>query len=157
MSTPRKASRKTSAKRSTRRPTIAELTPGLQAGLPRELGMQVRTITPNKVQAEMHVQAKHLTRWGYVHGGAIMALGDAIGAAGAVVNLKPGERTVTLESKTNFFTAGRPPLLKAVSIPLHKGRRTMVWQTTIRNEDGSRVAIVTQTQVILTPDKGADA
>lgn len=145
------------ATRGKKRPSIEELTPGLQAGLPRELGMRVISITPNRVQAEMHVQDKHRTRWGYVHGGAIMALGDAIGAAGAVVNLKPGERTVTLESKTNFFTAGRPPVLKAVSIPLHKGRRTMVWQTTIRNEDGSRVAIVTQTQVVLTPDKGADA
>lgn len=156
MSTRKKSTVKPASNRK-KRPTLTELTPGLQAGLPKELGMEVLAITPNRVQAQMHIQAKHQTRWGYVHGGAIMAFGDAIGAAGTVVNLKPGERTVTMESKTNFFTAGRPPLLKAVSIPLHKGRRTMVWQTTICNEDGSRVAIVTQTQIILTPEKGADA
>ena len=40
-------------------------------------------------------------------------------------------------------------MLRAVSIPLHIGRTTMVWQTTIRNADGSVAAIVTQTQIVI--------
>lgn len=127
--------------------------PGMKSGLPRELGMRVISITRKKVVAEMNIKPKHVTRWGYVHGGAIMAFGDAVGASGTTVNLEPGQRTVTIESKTNFFSAALPPLIRAVSIPLHIGRRTMVWQTTISNADGTRAAIVTQTQIVLPPEK----
>ncbi|MES2561576.1 MAG: hotdog domain-containing protein, partial [Pseudomonadota bacterium] len=59
----------------------------------------------------------------------------------------PDYRGGTIESKSNFFTAGRGPVLKAVSVPLHVGRTTSVWETTIRNADGGMVALVTQTQI----------
>ena len=65
------------------------------------------------------------------------------------LHLPPGYSGGTIESKTNFFSAGLGPVLHAVSIPLHIGRTTSVWQTTIRNPDGSRVAIVTQTQIAI--------
>jgi uncharacterized protein (TIGR00369 family) len=97
----------------------------------------------------------HINRTGRVNGGALMAFADVLGAAGTVANLPPGYRTGTLESKTNFFRAGAGPVLRAVSIPLHIGRTTMVWQTTIRNADRSVVAIVTQTQIVI-PAKAAD-
>jgi uncharacterized protein (TIGR00369 family) len=72
-----------------------------------------------------------------------------MGAAGAVANRPPGYRGGTIESKTNFFAAGTGPVLSAVSIPLHIGRTTTVWQTTITNPDGRMVAIVTQTQIMI--------
>ena len=79
-----------------------------------------------------------------------MAYADCIGAAGAVMNLPEGYWTTTLESKTNFFSAGVGPVLQAESKALHVGRTTMVWETTIRNSgDNSRVAIVTQTQMVI--------
>jgi uncharacterized protein (TIGR00369 family) len=90
-----------------------------------------------------------------VNGGALMAFADVMGAAGTVANLPPGHRTGTLESKTNFFRAGAGPVLRGVSIPLHIGRTTMVWQTTIRNADGSVAAIVTQTQIVI-PARAVD-
>jgi len=65
------------------------------------------------------------------------------------INLTEGQFTTTLESKTNFFRAGEGPVMRAVSIPLHIGRTTMVWQTTIRNPDGKVAAIVTQTQIVI--------
>jgi uncharacterized protein (TIGR00369 family) len=92
-----------------------------------------------------------MNRGGRVAGGVIMTLADLLGARGTVANLPPGARTTTLESKTNFFAAGEGPLLHAVSVPLHIGRTTMVWQTTVRNADGRRVAVVTQTQMVLLP------
>jgi 1,4-dihydroxy-2-naphthoyl-CoA hydrolase len=97
----------------------------------------------------MPVRARHLNRSGRVNGGALMAFADALGATGTVANLPPGHHTTTLESKTNFFAAGEAPVLKAVSKPLHIGRTTMVWQTTIRNADKRLVAVVTQTQMVL--------
>jgi uncharacterized protein (TIGR00369 family) len=72
-----------------------------------------------------------------------------VGAAGTVMNLPPAHRTATLESKTNFFAAGMGPVMRAVSIPLHIGRTTNVWQTTIKNSDGRTAAIVTQTQIVI--------
>ncbi len=121
-------------------------------GMPRALGIQPVTLALKRVVTEMPVRAMHLNRNGRVNGGAIMALADVTGAAGAVANMRPGHRSGTIESKTNFLGAGIGPVLKAVSIPIHIGRTTSVWQTTITNSgDGSRVAIVTQTQIYLPP------
>ena len=79
-----------------------------------------------------------------------MAYADCLGAAGAVINLPEDCWTTTLESKTNFFVAGLGPILKAEAKGLHIGRTTMVWETTIRNSsDNSRVAVITQTQMVI--------
>ena len=121
----------------------------LRGGMARNLGVRLVSVTKKRVVAEMPVKARHLNRSGRVNGGALMAFADALGATGTVANLPPGHRTTTLESKTNFFSAGDGPVLKAVSKPLHIGRTTMVWQTTIRNADKRLVAVVTQTQMVL--------
>lgn len=120
-----------------------------QGGMARNLGIRLISVTKKKVVAEMPVKPRHLNRSKRVNGGALMAFADALGATGTVANLPPGHRTTTLESKTNFFAAGVGPVLKAVSKPLHIGRTTMVWQTTIRNPDERLVAVVTQTQMVL--------
>jgi uncharacterized protein (TIGR00369 family) len=90
------------------------------------------------------------TGGGVCHGGAFMAFADTIGAVGTVVNLPPNTRTTTIESKTNFM--GAAPVntrITAESVPLHRGKSTQVWQTTIRSEAGKLCAIVTQTQMVL--------
>lgn len=120
-----------------------------QGGMARNLGIRLISVTKKKVIAEMPVKPRHLNRSKRVNGGALMAFADALGATGTVANLPPDHRTTTLESKTNFFAAGEGPVLKAVSKPLHIGRTTMVWQTTIRNPDDRLVAVVTQTQMVL--------
>ena len=121
----------------------------LMSGMPRALGVQVVSITKKRVVAEMRVKRMHINRSGRVNGGALMAFADVMGAAGTVANLPAGHRTGTLESKTNFFRAGAGPVLRAESVPLHIGRTTMVWQTTIRNPNGEVAAIVTQTQIVI--------
>jgi uncharacterized protein (TIGR00369 family) len=118
-------------------------------GMPRALGVKLVSVGKKRVVAEMPVRPMHMNRGGRVNGGAIMAFGDVCGAVGAVANMPPGHRGGTVESKTNFFAAGQGPVLKAVSIPLHIGRTTSVWQTRIRNADRRLVAIVTQTQISL--------
>ena len=118
---------------------------------PRALGVRLVSATKRRIVGELRVKPAHINRTGRVNGGVIMAFADVLGAAGTVANLPPGYRTTTLESKTNFFAAGEGPALKAVSVPLHVGRTTNVWQTTIRNPDGRTVAIVTQTQIVLAP------
>jgi uncharacterized protein (TIGR00369 family) len=127
----------------------------LLSGVPRALGVRIVSITRKRVVAEMRVKRMHINRSGRVNGGALMAFADVMGAAGTVANLPAGHRTGTLESKTNFFRAGEGPVLRAVSIPLHIGRTTMVWQTTIRNPDRAIAAIVTQTQIVIPRERKA--
>jgi uncharacterized protein (TIGR00369 family) len=124
-------------------------------GMAQNLGVRLLSVTKKVVRAEMPVEDKHLNRSGRVNGGALMAFADLLGATGTVANLPPGHRTTTLESKTNFFAAGVGPVLSGVSKPLHIGRTTMVWQTTIRNPDRKLVAVVTQTQIVLPGPSGA--
>lgn len=132
-----------------RRPQAVPESPVMQGGMARALGMRLVSLTKKKVVAEMDVTPVHLNRSGRVSGGAIMAFADVVGATGAVFNLPPGHRSGTIESKSNFFAAGKGPVLKAVSIPLHFGRTTTVWQTTVKNADGKVAAIVTQTQIVI--------
>lgn len=81
--------------------------------------------------------------------GTLMALADTIGAVATVLNLPPGATTATLESKTNFFAAGRSGTVRAESTPLHRGKRTMVWQTRITDEAGRMLSLTIQTQMVL--------
>lgn len=131
----------------------------LSLGMCRALGVRLTKLTRRRIEAVMQVTEDHINRTGRINGGAIMAFADVLGAMGTVANLPEGYRTTTLESKTNFFAAGAGASLKAVTVPLHIGRTTMVWQSTISNMDGTRVAIVTQTQIVIpvkvpTHDKG---
>jgi 1,4-dihydroxy-2-naphthoyl-CoA hydrolase len=118
--------------------------------LPRWLGLTVTLATPERVVAELTVREELCTSGSIMHGGAIMAFADTVGALATVVNLREGQGTTTLESKTNFF-AGCPvgTQLIAEATPLHRGRRTQVWETRISNGEGRLVAKVTQTQMVL--------
>jgi uncharacterized protein (TIGR00369 family) len=131
------------------RASVAAVSPVMKGGMPRALGIRIVSLTRKKVLGEMPIKPMHINNSGSVNGGAIMSFADVMGAAGAVANRPPGYRGGTIESKTNFFAAGRGPALSAVSIPLHIGRTTSVWQTTIKNPDGRVVAIVTQTQIMI--------
>lgn len=119
----------------------------LQQGLPpfpQWMGITVTSATPERVVAELTVRQELCTSGEILHGGAIMAFADTIGALGTIVNLREGQGTTTVESKTNFF-AGTPvgARLIAEATPLHRGRRTQVWETRITNDAGRLVAKVT--------------
>lgn len=121
----------------------------LAVGMGRALGIRLKKLSRRRLEAEMTVTGDHINRSGRINGGVLMAFADVLGAMGTLANLPEGCRTTTLESKTNFFAAGEGAKLAATVVPLHIGRTTMVWQTTIRNVDGTRVAIVTQTQIVI--------
>jgi uncharacterized protein (TIGR00369 family) len=118
--------------------------------LPRWLGITVTAASADRVVAELVVREDLCTAGNIIHGGAIMAFADTVGALGTIVNLHDGQGTTTIESKTNFFT-GSPvgTRLIAETMPLHRGRRTQVWETRITNDQGRLVAKVTQTQMVL--------
>jgi len=114
------------------------------------LGIEIREVSPEKVTAEMVVREELCTRPAVLHGGAIMSLGDTVGAVATMLNLPEGGGTTTIESKTNFVgPAPSGATVVAECTPIHRGKRTMVWQTRISTKEGRLVAIVTQTQLVL--------
>ena len=117
---------------------------------PQWLGVRLTGLAPACVTGEVEVAAHHANRNGVMHGGAIMALADSLAGTAAALNLSEGQTTTTIESKTNFL---RPVAIGQVATarcePIHLGRRTTIWQTTILRPDGKPAAIVTQTQLTI--------
>ena len=114
------------------------------------LGIEVVSATPEEIVAEMIVREDLCTQPAVLHGGAVMAFADTLGALGTIVNLPQGAGTTTIESKTNFIaSAPAGSRVVGVAVPVHRGRRTMVWQTRISTAEGRLVALVTQTQLVL--------
>ena len=114
------------------------------------LGIKFLSASAERVTAEMLVRKELCTSPEVLHGGAIMALADTLGACATLVNLNDGQGTTTIESKTNFLSpAPVGTTVKAECAAIHRGRRTMVWQTRVTSAEGRLVAIVTQTQMVL--------
>ncbi|HLY79417.1 MAG TPA: PaaI family thioesterase [Caulobacteraceae bacterium] len=114
------------------------------------LGIALRVAEKDRVVGQLTVREELTTGGHILHGGAYMAFADTLGAIGAVLNLREGTRTTTLESKTNFLGGARVgETLTGEATPLHVGRRSSVWMTRITNADGKLLAQVTQTQMTL--------
>jgi uncharacterized protein (TIGR00369 family) len=118
-------------------------------GLVAHLGIEFLEVTPDLIVARLKLDERLMTVGGTVHGGTLMAFADTVGAAGTVANLAEGQRTATIESKTNFIAGCRSGYARAEARPIHKGRRTHVWETRITDEAGKLLSVTTQTQIVL--------
>lgn len=117
---------------------------------PGLMGVQLTEATPERVVATMLVRPELCTAGGILHGGAHMAFADTLGAVGTLLNLPQGKRTTTTDSSTKFIGGARADTtVTGESVALHRGRTTMVWQTSIRNAEGKLCSVVTQTQLVL--------
>jgi uncharacterized protein (TIGR00369 family) len=114
------------------------------------LGIEFVSAATDRIVARLIVRSDLCTRPAVLHGGAIMAFADTLGAAGTIVNLPEGAGTTTIESKTNFVApAPVGTEITGEAVPIHRGRRTMIWQTRITSSEGRLIALVTQTQLVL--------
>jgi uncharacterized protein (TIGR00369 family) len=118
--------------------------------LAKLLGVEFVSAAPDKVVAKLKVRDDLCTIPAVLHGGAVMAFADSLGGCATVLNLKEGAWTTTIESKTNFLApAPAGTVVTGECTPVHRGKRTMVWQTRITTAEGKLVALVTQTQMVL--------
>lgn len=118
----------------------------------RLLGVRFVRVEADLVVAELTIRDELCTRPAVAHGGALMTLADTVGAVATVVNLRGGDTTTTIESKTNFLApAPAGSTVTATATPVHRGGRTQVWQTRIETGEGRLVALTTQTQIVLRP------
>ncbi len=122
----------------------------LEPLFPGLMGVRLLEVTPERVLAELEVRPDLCTAGGILHGGAYMAFADTLGAVGTLVNLPAGKGTTTTDSSTKFMAGAKlHTTVRGESVALHRGRTTMVWQTSITNDQGKLCAVVTQTQLVL--------
>src|SRR5436305_14650386 len=89
------------------------------------MGLKVVSVTPERVEAELPVREELCTRPAVLHGGAVMAFADTLGAIATIANLPTGAHPTTIESKTNFVPAiPAGEIAKAQRTPLPPGRTT---------------------------------
>lgn len=129
---------------------LFELQPGTFG---HSLGIVVREASRDRMVAELEIHEGLKTSWGGLHGGAIMTMADTMTANATFLNLPAGAGTATIECKTNFFAAAREGRVIAETTPLHRGKRTMVWQTRVTDPSGRLLALVIQTQAVLEPSR----
>ena len=129
---------------------VEQIQASLASGLPGHLGVTLTAAREDEVSGELTV-AEHLCTVGNIlHGGTIMAFADTLGAVGAFLNLPPGARTSTVESKTNFLRAAKlGEKIVGTSRLLNKGRTLMLWQTEVRDAQQRLIALVSQSQIVI--------
>jgi uncharacterized protein (TIGR00369 family) len=131
---------------------VADMQRLLEPLLPGWMGVTLLELSPERVVAEMHVRPDLCTTGGVLHGGASMAFADTLGAVGTMLNLPAGSATTTTDSSTKFIAPAKVGTkVRGESVALHRGRTTLVWQTTVRGDNGRLCAVVTQTQLVLAP------
>lgn len=131
-------------------PDLPALQNFLEPLFPGLMGVKLIELSPERVVAEMEVRPDLCTSGGILHGGAYMAFADTLGAVGTVLNLPPGKHTTTTDSSTKFIAGAKVgTVVRGESLALHRGRTTMVWQTSIFNAQGKLCAVVMQTQLVL--------
>ena len=126
-----------------------------RSGMPRYFGIRITDADKDKLLGELDVDDRHLNNSGHVHGGALAAFADDLGGTLAGLNVPPGFRTTTIESKTNIFRACLPGRLTGVAVPVHVGRRMIVLQISIYRPDGKLAAMMIQTQMVLPRESSA--
>jgi 1,4-dihydroxy-2-naphthoyl-CoA hydrolase len=119
--------------------------PNLEMPFAKLLDLVITKQDKDHITAKMLVRPELCTAGGFVHGGALMAFADSVGAIATVLNLPEGAQgTTTIESKTNFVRSAKPgETVVSSTMPVHIGRRTQVWQTRLETEDGKLIALVT--------------
>ena len=113
------------------------------------LGIELDRAEAGEVRGRLAWAPERCTAGGVLHGGALMALADSLGAICAFLNLPEGATTATTSSSTVFLRAVRSGEVTAVSRPLRAGRTVVVVQTDLFDDAGERVAQVTQAQAVL--------
>jgi uncharacterized protein (TIGR00369 family) len=113
-----------------------------------DLGIRLEEASPDRVVAVMQWAPRLCTAAGILHGGALMTLADSAGALVAFIGLPAGATTATITSTTQMFRSVMAGEVRAVAVPLHRGRSTITVQTNLHGPDDTLVAQTTQIQVI---------
>jgi uncharacterized protein (TIGR00369 family) len=116
------------------------------------MGVRFVRVTLDEVVAELDVDERHRQAYGIVHGGVHSGLIETLASVGAALNaLKDGRSAVGLENHTSFLAAVREGKLIAKAVPITRGKRSQVWETTVATDGGKLAAKGTVRIICLEP------
>lgn len=123
--------------------------------LDKTLGIEYKEMGANRIVATMPVQLRVCQPFGYLHGGASVALAESVASVGANISSDPSKVAFGLEINANHIRPKREGMLRAIGTPLHKGRTTQVWNIRIEDEDENLVCISRCTVALVDAEKEA--
>ncbi|KGI60754.1 hypothetical protein HMPREF3034_02455 [Prevotella sp. DNF00663] len=127
---------------------------GNEPGLSQTLGMEFfSTPEPDTVMARMKVDDRNKQPFGFLSGGASLALAENLAGVGSMA-LCPGKICVGINVSGNHVKAvAYGGCVTALARIKSKGRTLHVWNIDITNDDGDLISTVQVTNYIMTPRK----
>ena len=113
-----------------------------------QLGMVLDEAGASRVVARLDWAPHLCTSGGVMHGGVLMALADTAGALVTFLGLPEGKSTATITSTSHMFRPVSDGTVRAVAVPVHRGRTTVTAQTSVYDADERLVAQTTQVQAV---------
>ena len=114
----------------------------------RQLGIVVDEASADRVVARLDWAPHLCTAGGVMHGGALMSLADTAGALVTFLGLPEGAATATITSTSQLFRPVTSGTVRAVAVPVHRGRTTVTAQTSLFDASDRLVAQTTQIQAV---------
>ena len=129
---------------------LAQLQEAGAGFLPGLLGIEFDGVEDGVVRAHLALRQAHFAPNGYVHAATLVALADTAAGYGCLLNLpEGGTGFTTIELKTNFMRSAREGTITCKAHLVHGGRTTQLWDATIDDAEGRRMAVFRCTQLVL--------
>jgi 1,4-dihydroxy-2-naphthoyl-CoA hydrolase len=112
------------------------------------LGLVLDEASPDRVVARLDWAPHLCTTAGIMHGGVLMSLADTAGALVAFLGLPEGATTATITSTSQLFRPVSSGTVRAVAVPLNRGRTIVTAQTSLYDSGQRLVAQTTQIQAV---------
>lgn len=126
-------------------------------GVAKGLGIEFTELDPERTVATMPIDERHHQPLGYLHGGVSVVLAESVASVGAWLNCPPGKGAFGSEISASHVRPKRTGLLTAVGVPVHRGRRSQVWNVEIRDEDGKLVCVSRCTVAVVDAESPASS
>jgi len=130
--------------------SLAELNEAGSVGFPGLLGIEFFEPGNGVMRARLAVEEKHMAPNGYLHAGTVVGFADSVCGYGCMLNLPEGATGfTTIELKTNFLSSARGGTVECEARMVHGGRTTQLWDATVTDADGKKLALFRCTQLVL--------
>ncbi|MHA3021813.1 PaaI family thioesterase [Mycobacterium sp. BMJ-28] len=114
--------------------------------------MRITQASKDSVIGALTIREELLAPNGYLHAATVVGLADTTCGIGTRLSLPTGASGfTTIELKTNYLGTARTGVVTATARPLHRGRRTQIWDATVQTADARTVALFRCTQLVLYP------
>lgn len=125
----------------------------IEGTLIEALGIETVELTPDKVICTMPVNEKTKQPFGYLHGGASVALAETVASIGAWANIDQEKQVAMgMEINANHVRSTNQGIVTAIGVPLHKGRSSHVWDIRITDEN-NRLLCISRCTVAISPKR----